>query len=144
MSEKETTVDATDVGGSARGSGDSRIDTCDLVRDGLNSHLLRCFRCRSKILPQGKGTYMELDEPFSLVTFRQKDGETGESEEKLSQFYRVEDMFDFDNVSFTKTVGSVQFLACADCEIGPVGYFDRNKKKSFVALARVEHYLPSR
>ena len=43
-------------------------------------------------------------------------------------FYRVEDMFDFDNLGFTNTVGNRKFLSCADCDLGPLGYHDLTTK----------------
>lgn len=48
-------------------------------------------------------------------------------------------MFTFQNVSFTNTVGNTKFLACADCEAGPIGYYDIESKKSYIALCRVQH-----
>ena len=32
-----------------------------------------------------------------------------------------------------------QFLSCADCDVGPIGYHDLETKKSYVALGRVHH-----
>lgn len=34
----------------------------------------------------------------------------------------MEDMFTFVNVGFTKDVGNIKFLVCADCEVGPTGW----------------------
>ncbi len=48
-------------------------------------------------------------------------------------------MFDFENIGFSRSVGDVQFLVCADCEVGPVGYYDKATKKCFLALARIKH-----
>jgi hypothetical protein len=59
--------------------------------------------------------------------------------EEFTEFWEIEDMFTFDNVGFSNTVGNYKFLICADCEMGPVGYHDLETKKSFVALARVKH-----
>ena len=49
------------------------------------------------------------------------------------------DMFDFENIGFSHTVGDTKYLVCADCEQGPVGWHDNNTRKSYVALARVKH-----
>ncbi len=63
-----------------------------------------------------------------------EDGET------LNDHWMVKDMFTFDNVGFTKSVGTVQFLICADCEVGPIGWHDTNvKDKFYISLDRVNH-----
>lgn len=59
--------------------------------------------------------------------------------EEFNEFWIIDDMFTFDNVGFSNTIGNHKFLICADCEMGPVGYHDLESKKSFVALARVKH-----
>lgn len=59
--------------------------------------------------------------------------------EEFNEFWIIDDMFTFDNVGFSNTVGNHKFLICADCEMGPVGYHDLETKKSFVALSRVNH-----
>ncbi|XP_053515499.1 guanine nucleotide exchange factor MSS4 isoform X3 [Artibeus jamaicensis] len=58
----------------------------------------------------------------------------------LQEHWLVDDMFTFENVGFTKDVGNVKFLVCADCEIGPIGWHCLDDKNSFyVALERVSH-----
>ncbi|XP_014388889.1 PREDICTED: guanine nucleotide exchange factor MSS4 [Myotis brandtii] len=58
----------------------------------------------------------------------------------LQEHWLVEDMFIFENVGFTKDVGNIKFLVCADCEIGPIGWHCLDDKNSFyVALERVSH-----
>lgn len=59
--------------------------------------------------------------------------------EQFDHFWLVDDMFTFDNVGFSNTIGNHKFLVCADCEMGPIGYHDLESKKSFVALSRVKH-----
>ena len=60
--------------------------------------------------------------------------------ESLKDYWMVEDMYTFDNVGFTNSVGTVKYLICADCEIGPIGWHDTNNKKRFyIALDRVKH-----
>lgn len=48
-------------------------------------------------------------------------------------------MYTFENIGFSNTVGNIKYLACADCELGPIGYYDTDTKVSYVALARVTH-----
>ena len=59
----------------------------------------------------------------------------------LEDFWLVQDMFHFENVGFSKTVnGTEQYLICADCEIGPIGWHDmQNKKEYFVSAHRVRY-----
>ena len=61
--------------------------------------------------------------------------------ETMKQFYVVNDMYDFDNIGFTKSVdnNTIKYLICADCEVGPLGWHCISSKKNFVALARVKH-----
>ena len=62
------------------------------------------------------------------------DGET------LSEVWLVGDMFTFENVGFSNTVGTTKFLICAECEVGPIGWHDTNDAKAFyVALDRVKN-----
>ena len=62
------------------------------------------------------------------------DGET------LSDHWVVGDMYTFDNVGFTNTVGTMKYLICADCEVGPIGWHDTAVKDEFyIALDRVKH-----
>lgn len=48
-------------------------------------------------------------------------------------------MFTFQNVGFTNTVGENKYLTCADCDAGPIGYYNIPSKKSYIALSRVQH-----
>lgn len=63
------------------------------------------------------------------------------SGDNVTIFWLVQDMFHFENVGFSKTVnGSEQFLICADCEIGPIGWHNiRNKNEYYVAAERVTY-----
>ncbi|VDM05071.1 unnamed protein product [Schistocephalus solidus] len=44
--------------------------------------------------------------------------------ELTSKFWTVNVMTDFENVGFCNAVGSIKYLVCADCELGPIGYHD--------------------
>lgn len=58
----------------------------------------------------------------------------------LTTHWLVDDMYTFENVGFTKDVGRIKYLICADCEIGPIGWHCLDDTKSFyVALERVNH-----
>lgn len=70
---------------------------------------------------------------------QKKSNESSPETETISCFWTVPDMFTFQNVGFSNTVGDNKYLTCADCEAGPIGYHDIPSKKSYVALSRVEH-----
>lgn len=78
---------------------------------------------------------------FVLPLPRQSKTATPEEHEgeEMTDFWVVADMFTFENVGFSHSVGNVKFLVCADCEIGPVGYHDIVTKKCFISLKRVKH-----
>lgn len=117
----------------------SEVDVTSLLdEEKANSKLVVCAKCSSKILTPGKGFYEEL-EPFELHVMHKKLEEAGLEKEMIKQFYRVDDMFDFENLGFSNTVGNIKYLICADCEIGPIGWHSLDTKKSYVALSRVKH-----
>jgi len=112
----------------------ARLDISGIVLDGKNSKQIVCPRCGSKILPPKMGSYEETE--FELQSMKK---DTAGTAELLDQFYRVEDMFDFDNMGFTNTVEHIKFLSCGDCEVGPLGYHNLQTKKSYLALARISY-----
>lgn len=59
----------------------------------------------------------------------------------LTLFWLVEDMYHFENVGFSKVVnGCEQYLVCADCEIGPIGWTNiHDRNKLYVAAERVRY-----
>jgi len=64
----------------------------------------------------------------------------GDDGETLTDFWLVDNMYTFENVGFSNTIGTIKYLICADCEIGPIGWHDiQDKAAFFVALERVEH-----
>uniref|UniRef100_A0A8B9PY31 RAB interacting factor n=1 Tax=Apteryx owenii TaxID=8824 RepID=A0A8B9PY31_APTOW len=67
-------------------------------------------------------------------------GGGGSGGDVVREHWLVRDMFSFENVGFTRDVGNVKFLVCADCEAGPIGWHCLDDKESFyVALERVAH-----
>ncbi len=79
-----------------------------------------------------------------LPSMRKKSGlSTAEGSvdgDTLTAHWFVDDMYTFENVGFTKDVGRIKYLICADCEIGPIGWHCLDDKKSFyVAVERVNH-----
>ena len=110
-----------------------------LSEESKNMKQLSCSHCPSKILPPQLGFYEDSKEYELQIVKKNDEGVVLIAKEKLSQFYRVEDMFDFDNVGFSKTVDNMKYLICADCDTGPIGYHDLNTKKCYVALSRIAH-----
>ena len=82
--------------------------------------------------------YQQLFLPF----MQKKEDFTSENQEgeTLKSHWLVPDMFAFENVGFSMTVESIKYLACADCERGPIGWHDiTDKTRFYIALERVEH-----
>ncbi|TKS71496.1 guanine nucleotide exchange factor MSS4 [Larimichthys crocea] len=118
-------------------------DRSDLVsEDGKNSKSVVCQRCGSKVLCPGMAVLVEKE--LFLPSMRKKSGpsttEGSVDGDTLTTHWFVQDMFDFDNVGFTKDVGKIKYLICADCEIGPIGWHCLDDLTSYyVAVERVNH-----
>ncbi|XP_050356249.1 guanine nucleotide exchange factor MSS4 homolog [Nymphalis io] len=113
-------------------------DSNQYVENGTNKLNVKCKFCGSKILDKNSGKYMKLEKDLPLM---QQDTrkDAGIQSEKVNEFYHVENMYTFENIGFTHTVDNYKYLSCADCDAGPVGYYDMNTKHSYVALTRVNH-----
>ncbi|XP_026868293.2 guanine nucleotide exchange factor MSS4 [Electrophorus electricus] len=126
---------------SARNEGS--VDTSTLVsEDGKNMKSVVCQRCGSKVLCPGMAIFAEkelfLPSMRKKTTINQSDGTL--DGDTLTAHWLVDDMYTFENVGFTKDVGKVKYLICADCEIGPIGWHNLDDQKTFyVALDRVDH-----
>lgn len=59
--------------------------------------------------------------------------------EMLSQYWTVKDKFTFENIGFSNTVSGLKYLICADCEIGPIGWFDPISQLCYVSVSRVKY-----
>ena len=82
--------------------------------------------------------YLQLFLPFMQ---KKEDFATEHQEgETLKRHWLVPDMFAFENVGFSMTVKSIKYLACADCECGPIGWHDiTDKTRFYIAVERVDH-----
>ncbi|BHF75541.1 hypothetical protein SprV_0501863700 [Sparganum proliferum] len=91
-----------------------------------NSENICCPRCFCIVFR--KNTAFLTDKEFMLPVIARKSDLTTQSEEfpreLTSQFWTVNVMTDFENVGFCNAVGTIKYLVCADCEIGPIGYHD--------------------
>ncbi|CAG9134073.1 unnamed protein product [Plutella xylostella] len=116
----------------------AKINLEDFVDDGKNKKTLACKYCGCKILENGCGKYVHLERslPAELQDKRKTDGYV---HEKLVHYFIVENMYTFDNIGFTHTIDETKYLSCADCDAGPIGYFDVESKHSYVGMTRVKH-----
>ncbi|NXU48783.1 MSS4 factor, partial [Turnix velox] len=108
---------------------------------GRNLKAVLCQRCGSRVLLPGAATFARRE--IQLPAMRKKAASGGGGDgagDVLREHWLVRDMFSFENVGFTRDVGNVKFLVCADCEAGPIGWHCLDDKDSFyVALERVAH-----
>ncbi|KAG4076221.1 hypothetical protein HA402_014770 [Bradysia odoriphaga] len=114
------------------------------IDENRNKNSIYCQYCDSLMLKPKTASYME--DEFSLPLMHQKKKPTQSQPqpqemetENLKHFWRVKDMFTFENIGFSNTVETAKYLICADCEMGPVGYQLIGSKECFVALKRVKH-----
>ncbi|XP_045488483.1 guanine nucleotide exchange factor MSS4 homolog [Pieris rapae] len=110
----------------------------EYVEDESNKLLIKCKFCGSKILERKSGKFVikEIDLPLME---QDKRAEAKVQYEKINQFFFVENMYTFENIGFTHTIDNCKYLSCADCDAGPVGYYNMDTKHSYVALSRVKH-----
>jgi guanine nucleotide exchange factor len=57
-------------------------------------------------------------------------------------YWQLNDMMAFENVAFSHTVPGTpgsKYLACADCELGPIGYTGSDRKIFCIAVDRVAY-----
>ncbi|XP_062450953.1 guanine nucleotide exchange factor MSS4 [Rhea pennata] len=108
---------------------------------GRNLKAVLCQRCGSRVLLPGAATFARRE--LLLPAMRKKAaavGGGGSGGDVVREHWLVRDMFSFENVGFTRDVGNIKFLVCADCEAGPIGWHCLDDKESFyVALERVAH-----
>ncbi|NXX83261.1 MSS4 factor, partial [Urocolius indicus] len=107
---------------------------------GRNLKAVVCPRCGSRVLLPGAATFALRELLLPVMRKKAAAAAAGGGGELLREHWLVRDMFSFENVGFTRDVGNVKFLVCADCEAGPIGWHCLDDKDSFyVALERVAH-----
>ncbi|CAN8000425.1 unnamed protein product [Ixodes pacificus] len=119
------------------GNGDTTRET--LVENGKNKVHIECKYCSSRILNAGMCQFVQTE--YTLPALEKDDSaqDPKDNAENVTDFWCVEDIYTFENIGFSNTVGKAKYLACADCDRGPVGWHSLETKKSFVALSRVRH-----
>ncbi|XP_031842593.1 RAB interacting factor STRAT [Nomia melanderi] len=96
-----------------------------------------CTYCPSKMLNAGAARLVNIE--FNLpYVHRMGEGEANQ-QELLTDYWLVECVYTFENIGVSHVIDNVKYLACADCERGPVGWHDLATKKSYIALSRVKH-----
>eukprot|EP00468_Gymnochlora_sp_CCMP2014_P007860 CAMPEP_0167749336 /NCGR_PEP_ID=MMETSP0110_2-20121227/5349_1 /TAXON_ID=629695 /ORGANISM="Gymnochlora sp., Strain CCMP2014" /LENGTH=193 /DNA_ID=CAMNT_0007634475 /DNA_START=376 /DNA_END=954 /DNA_ORIENTATION=+ len=110
--------------------------------DKKNTKFILCTQCNSKILKPGKSTYTE--KKMSLHNMVMREEKKSQSTQELSKFWLVTSQFDFENVGVSKNVSTAfKYLACADCDLGPIGIQFTNKPSEFyIAHDRVAYGMP--
>ncbi|XP_054164695.1 guanine nucleotide exchange factor MSS4 homolog [Oppia nitens] len=104
--------------------------------EGKNSKNLSCLHCNCLLLRPNIGLYVKIEKELPSVMSRSED--TNQSE-LLSDFWLVSDMFQFENMAFSKNVKDVKYLACAECDIGPIGWHNLSDQKCYIANNRIKH-----
>ncbi|ORX46530.1 Mss4-like protein [Hesseltinella vesiculosa] len=98
--------------------------------------------CRCLIIRKNTAVLVERDADKLSLPESVLPAEANVSDDKEdTQFWLLKDMMDFDNVGFSKTVGSVKFLSCADCDLGPLGYHDTacSPKEFLISIRRARY-----
>ncbi|KAI8370794.1 guanine nucleotide exchange factor MSS4-like protein [Choanephora cucurbitarum] len=90
------------------------------------------LRKNAATLVEGDGSKLTL--PASSVSMADlpQDSDT--------HFWHMTSMMDFENVGFSTTVGTIKYLSCADCDLGPIGYHDTTNPKEFVVSIQRARY----
>ncbi|KAK9370741.1 Mss4-like protein [Lipomyces kononenkoae] len=97
-----------------------------------NIHKLYCpyNNCSSLILSPGMGVLRRRAQIPKSCSDADQEKELASKEAKNAEdelFWVLGDPFDFDNLGFSKSSSAgVKYLACADCDRGPLGYHDSN------------------
>ena len=60
-------------------------------------------------------------------------------QETLRDYLLVENIHNFENIGVTNKINNIKYLICADCEKGPVGWYDLSTSISYIALSRVKY-----
>jgi hypothetical protein len=108
-----------------------------------NSDSILCDKCSTLILKPLSASLCQVDQPEMLpptTTTKIKESiaslddsladsfintKDNTSNKNNKTFWKVKDMYTFENIGFThpvKSSSSQRYLCCAECEIGPLGY----------------------
>ncbi|KAL1922028.1 uncharacterized protein VTP21DRAFT_10670 [Calcarisporiella thermophila] len=115
-------------------------DSSQLITESnTNAFALYCPQpnCNCLILRSGVGEWVER---ASIPLPEQKP-----TEGSPQRYWLIRKMMDFENIGFSKTVGTVKYLSCADCDVGPLGMHDTDgqEKEYLIAVDKVK-YAPKK
>ena len=106
-----------------------------------------CSVCKSKILQPNAGLYIEKDADLPPLLKKDSIDSSSSSQEipveRVSEFWKIKDMFHFENIGVSKTIGTTKYLLCADCEIGPIGFHVITNAQEFLLAANRVMYANS-
>ncbi|KAI8144441.1 Mss4-like protein [Fennellomyces sp. T-0311] len=116
-----------------------------IVESGKNAADILCpiDKCKCVVIKKGAATLVDrdgakLELPESVLGSNLSEQLQGLAE---TQFWQLSNMMDFENVGFSKTVGTIKYLSCADCDVGPIGYHDTaSDPKEFLISVRRARY----
>ncbi|KAF7639882.1 hypothetical protein Mgra_00000803 [Meloidogyne graminicola] len=116
-------------------------ETEQVNSDGKNVNQIVCICCGSIILQKITATFQS-DGPSKLLPLPFQKSKHNElpinlETEEYSKWWIVNNMFTFENVGFTHSFEGLKFLACADCEIGPIGFVCPDTNNCFVSVERL-------
>jgi len=100
-----------------------------------NAGMIQCEKCGSVILLPATASLTNVKEGIFLPPMKSEDGQgvTGFT------FWSVTNMYSFENVGFCNTINNIKYLACADCEVGPIGaHLLSDKQMFYISPMRVK------
>lgn len=132
--------------------GDELFQTITTIsNDGLtNSKDIYC-KCRTIILKPKHAkliiptdSMLELEKNLNLLQYMEK----SVTELKKGCYWLVDDMYKFEQIGYTKEVDkksaqinqdqvtsdTLRYLVCAECNLGPLGWFDTTTKESYLGV----------
>ncbi|KAK9462058.1 Mss4-like protein [Lipomyces oligophaga] len=107
-------------------------------QDSINSFKLYCpyENCSSLILVPGVGKLVRRSQipqgpvPPTPEKSDILDSDTSDADQNDNLFWVLSDPFEFENLGFSKSSDSgIKYLACADCDRGPLGYHDSSSSE---------------
>ena len=100
-----------------------------------NNHKITCLRCNCLFLNPGKGVFTVIENSQLPVIDSANSSDPNQVES--DDFWLVDDIYSFENMTFSRNVDHTKYLACPECELGPLGFHDINSNKSYISLDRV-------
>ena len=117
--------------------------------DGRNAHAIACRYCGCSILPRGKVVFVpECTVALPPMPGAPREPVNGDDAEPPG-CWRAGDKYDFDNLGVSRAAGEggLRYLICAECDLGPFGWFADTRQDDtigqqvdfYVAVGRVKY-----